>query len=142
MSNTQFEIGDRVRFKDTEEDTYYRKQYNLPEEFTIGVVRDRDVGELVTYAPNKESTGAWGSRLELVQEQPIQNQQKETAMKTNSQTKQKLGKTQLKQDYVWALVDKKDGFIYGTYLSRREAREYKDRNDTIKKVKLEVIGRG
>ena len=64
-------------------------------------------------------------------------------MKNNStQTKQKLGKTQLKQDYVWALIDKEFGWIAGTYDSRSLARSNKAVYETIKKVKLEVIGRG
>ena len=58
------------------------------------------------------------------------------------QTKQKLGKTQLKKQFVWALVDKKDGYVYDTFQSREDARTFKNEFTTVKKVQLIVIGRG
>ena len=135
--NTQFKIGDRVRFKP--EHHNFMTKCGMKEEF---IVSDTEEDAVL----DEKGMMAFNYRLELVpnSNQQEYTQQKEKTMKTmkNTQTKQKLGKTQLKQDYAWALVDKQDGFIYDTYLSRSVARHFKDDYNTIKKVKLEVIGRG
>ena len=139
QQNTQFKIGDRVRFKPEYEG--YARSHNIPLEFVVGTIEHKR--EYALFSPNKDTTFSYGYRLELVPNSNRQEytQQKENTMK-NTQTKQKLGKTQLKQDYVWALVDKEFGWITVTYYSRSLARSNKGEYETIKKVKLEVIGRG
>lgn len=130
QQNTQFKIGDRVRFKP--EYHNFMTRWGMKEEF---IVSDTDEDAV----RDEKGMMVFNYRLELVE--PKTSQKEKTVKQTNI-TKQKLGKTQLKQDYAWALVDKQDGFIYDTYLSRSVARHFKDDYNTIKKVKLEVIGRG
>ena len=135
MSNTQFKIGDRVRFKP--EYHNFMTQWGMKEEF---IVSDTDEDAVL----DEKGMMAFNYRLELVpnSNQQEYTQQKEKTVKQTQTTKQKLGKTKLKQDYAWALVDKTTGVVRKTYPTRSDARCLKQDYETIKKVKLEVIGRG